>query len=460
MRTEQPDINLQSLIDSLATPTVIIDDQYHIVAANAAYCGSYATQPSAILGRTCHEISHHSPVPCHQNGEDCPHQRVFSTNAPFEVLHTHYHGDDSPDHVRIKAHPLTGANGKRYMIEGIIQLAPTQELSCEDMQMAGKSPALLACIENLQLAARTDAPVLVYGESGVGKELAAHFVHNQSPRKGRAYIAVNCAAIPETLFESELFGHERGAFTGCVGFKAGLVEQAGGGTLFLDEIGELPWAMQAKLLRFLDSGEFRRIGGKENRRVDVRIIAATNRILNSLVESGQFREDLYYRIAGIRVSIPPLRERLEDIPMLVQMLVSRLCKRGAGAACVLTPAVLRRLADYSFPGNVRELRNILQRAVAASPDGVIREEYLHLDAMDRSEFITGGKPPAYVPTPAAESTLSELELSQIVRLLEVHAGNRRKVANVLGISERTLYRKVKLYGIKVPMRKKSATYLS
>jgi transcriptional regulator with PAS, ATPase and Fis domain len=456
MKNRQPSINLQSIIDSQDSPTVIIDENYRIVAANASYCSSYGVRASKIVGRTCHEVSHHSPVPCHQNGEDCPHQRVFQTNSPFEVLHTHTDECNHPDRVRIKAHPLTGAEGKRYMIERIVRLAPSVDISCEEMRLVGRSPTLLTCIENLSLAAKTEAPVLIYGESGVGKELAARYVHDQSQRSSRPFIEINCAAIPESLYESELFGHERGAFTGCVGLKTGLVEQADHGTLFLDEIGEMPLPVQAKLLRFLDSGEFRRIGAKAKQRVDVRVVAATNRSLLTMVERGQFREDLYFRIAGIKVSIPPLRERREDVPMLAQVLLQRLCKRRPGPPCELTPAALKRLSDYRFPGNVRELSNVLQKAIAASHDGVIRAEHIHFDT------ITPGDQHEYVATPSgaqqdSAKSLDELETAHIARLLVVHGGNRRRVANVLGISERTLYRKIKLNRIEVPARAVGAT---
>jgi transcriptional regulator with PAS, ATPase and Fis domain len=443
VQKKQPVIALQSLINAQEAPAVIIDEDYRIVAANEAYCASYGVEPSQVVGRCCHDVSHHSPVPCHLNGEACPHRQVLTTDRPFEVLHTHYDRDNHPDRVRIKAYPLHDADGKRYIIESIARLATTHDISCEEMRMVGTSPALLACLENLTVAARSDAPALIYGESGVGKELAAQFVHHESRRSGNAYVELNCAAVPEALCESELFGHERGAFTGCAGAKRGLFEQADGGTLFLDEIAEMPLPMQAKLLRVLDSGEFRRIGAECARRADVRVVAATNKNLQVLVERGLFREDLYYRIAGIKVTIPPLRERREDIPVLAQVLVGRYCKRAGRRPCELTQRAMERLSAHNFPGNVRELCNVLQKAIAAAPEGLIRAEHIQFDSP--AETAARAASPAPDALPANGKSLSQLESSHIATLLDAHQGNRRKVANALGISERTLYRKIKRY---------------
>jgi len=386
------------------------------------------------------------------NGEDCPHKQVFATDKPFEVMHTHYDYANRPDRVRIKAHPLHGADGSRYLLEVINRLAPSTNLTCEDMQMVGQSPAFLALIENLIVAARSDAAVLIYGESGVGKELAAKFVHEQSTRKKNPYVELNCAAIPEALCESELFGHERGAFTGCAGLKQGLFELANGGTLFLDEIGELPLSMQAKLLRVLDSGEFRRLGGNNLIRVDVRVIAATNCNLMTMVTQGKFREDLYFRIAGINVSIPPLRERRMDIPALAEILIKRMCKPGHNV-CRLTHAAIERLVNYSYPGNIRELSNILQKALVTCDCNVIDAKHIHFNglsgiehpAMNSKRDDTRFKAGETLPTDGSVLSIAEVERRYISTLLEQHDGNRRIVANIMGINERTLYRKLKRY---------------
>ena len=445
---------IESLINARESPAVVIDKHYRIVAANRAYCTSYGVEPETIVGRRCHEISHHSPVPCHENGEDCPHKAVLASNSPFEVMHTHYDYANRPDRVRIKAYPIEAANGDRFVLESIHRLASVVHLTCEEMRMVGRSPAFLRCIESLTQAATSDVPVLLYGETGVGKEMAAEYIHQQSGRRGKSYVELNCAAIPETLFESELFGHERGAFTGCAGVKQGLFELADKGTLLLDEIGELPLSMQAKLLRVLDTGQFRRLGGTSQSRADVRVITATNQNLMSMVAEGRFREDLYFRIAGIKIQIPSLRERSMDIPALVDALIKRMCDQDKFERCHVTKEAMDRLMGYGFPGNVRELLNILQQALALSPDGIITAKHIRLDYRlahdqpNRSE-------PAHVPAPATGATaiptfqsLADAEANHIANLLEQHHHDLHVVATALGVSERTLYRKMKRYQLK------------
>ncbi len=439
-------IRVHSIVEAQECPTVIIDRDYRIVAANSAYCASYGVRREQVVGRHCHEVSHRSDRPCHLNGEACPHQQVFARAEPFEVLHAHFDASGRPDYVRIRAYPLQDTDGGVYLMEAIHRLAASVELSGEEMRMVGSAPAFLACMENLAVAARGDAPVLLYGETGVGKELAARFVHKQSVRRARPFVELNCAVLPEGLTESELFGHERGAFTGCIGRRQGLFEQAHGGTLFLDEVGELAPAVQAKLLRVLDSGEFRRVGGKQLIGADVRIIAATNRNLLALVAAGRFREDLYFRIAGIKVSIPPLRERRTDIPALAQALLARLC-RGKGHPCQLTRDAILKLCDYDFPGNVRELRSILQAAVARCTDGIIAAR--HIDLGERAAEVA----PPYTfgiglrRALAREPNLKEIELEYLLELLRRHGGRRKAVAEAMGVSERTVYRRIKQFGL-------------
>ncbi len=445
-------VDLKSVVDVQENPAVIIDSEYRIIAANKSYCRSYGVTEENIVGRCCYEVSHRSQVPCHQNGEDCPHRKVFETNEPFQVLHTHYDADDNPDHVRIKAYPLKNEDGSTVLMESIYRLVPRAlDISCEDMRMVGRSPAFLACIESLTVAAKAGGRVLIDGESGVGKELAARFVHDQSSRSGRPYVELNCAAITETLVEDELFGHERGAFTGCAGMKPGLFELADKGTLFLDEVGELPLAIQAKLLRVLDSGEFRRVGGQQKYTVDVNVIAATNRDLGTLVAEGKFREDLYYRIAGIRVTVPPLRERRSDIVPLAQVLIKRLT-RDSAVNYEMTNAAIEKLNAHHFPGNIRELSNVIQKAIAMSDDGVIDGKHIqfdHIPTKSRSASTASPAPEKGEAAVAQDScSIADLEATHIASLLRAYKGNRRKVASVLNISERTLYRKINRYHLR------------
>jgi two-component system response regulator AtoC len=442
---------LQSLIDVHENPFVLIDENYQIVAANQAYCVNYGVDKEKVVGRYCHEISHLSAVPCHQNGEDCPHQEVFRTGQMHEVVHTHFDSHNRPEHVRIKGHPIIAAGNKRYLGEAVFPIASSDELLCKDMQMVGNSPAFLACLDHLTRAAESDAAILLLGESGVGKELAAQYIHQRSSRNKQPLIVLNCASIAVDMFEDELFGHERGAFTGCVGRKQGLFELADQGILFLDEIGDMPLFMQAKLLRVLESGEFRRIGGTDTLRADVRLVSATNNDLLKKVEAGEFRHDLYYRIAGIDLRLPSLKERSSDIPALAQAIAKRITRVGM-PHCKFTQEALEKLQRYAFPGNIRELKNILLKAVSESNNGIIGAANIHLSQQPGNQLpnTLHDIPVDVLQTDVVNpvvSSIAELEAEHIAKLLQSYNGHRRHVADTLGISERTLYRKLKRYNL-------------
>ena len=444
-------INLQSIIDATDNGFVVIDKDYNIVAANQAYCAAYGINSEEIIGHKCHQVSHHSDVPCHLNGEDCPHKKVFETKVAHQVLHIHFDHNNEEEHVRIKGSPIYGTDGELFLGEAIFPIAKTDELSCDKQRMLGTSPAFLACVEEMAGAASSDVPILLNGESGVGKELAAKFIHNKSSRKAHPFVSIDCASISEGIFESELFGHERGAFTGCVGRRHGLIESAENGTLFLDEIGEVPLALQGRLLRALETGYFRRLGGREDLHVDVRIICATHNNLRMMVEQGTFRADLYYRIAGISITIPPLRERRADIAPLIKTMLEK-TKSNNGVAGRISDDALKMLQLYDYPGNIRELRNILQKAVAVSTGGLITVDLLQLNNFanvyinplaDRRK--NSRDPKAYAPS--TNRSLTDVEATHIESLLHQHDGHRAKVAEELCISERTLYRKLKQYNL-------------
>jgi DNA-binding NtrC family response regulator len=307
-----------------------------------------------------------------------------------------------------------------------------QEASSE---LIGKSRQLQEILSLIQKVAPTDSPVFIQGESGTGKELVANTVRRCSNRKEAPFIAVNCAALSENLIESEIFGHEKGAFTSAYQMKHGLVEVADKGTLFLDEIGEMPIGLQAKLLRFLDSGEFRRVGGNKTLHVDVRVIAATNKDLTAMIKSGAFREDLYYRLNVINITVPPLRDRKEDITELSRQFLKKYSKKLARSVKGFTSEALELLAAYRWPGNVRELENVIERAVIVCESGTIGAEDLSI--------------PSY--TAAAELTinpsLEEMEKTYILRVLKETGGNQSKASQLLGIDRKTLYLKLKKYGI-------------
>ena len=302
-------------------------------------------------------------------------------------------------------------------------------------EIVGSSPALRRVIDVASQAAPSQATVLVLGESGTGKELLARYIHERSVRARGPFIAVNCAAIPETILESELFGHEKGAFTGATGRKEGRFAKATGGTLFLDEIGELSWSVQVKLLRVLQEGEYEPLGGNTHK-ADVRIVAATNRDLVAEVAAGRFREDLYYRLNVIAITAPPLRARREDIPLLVDHFLGLYCAKNGRPRLHPTRGALDRLADYAWPGNVRELENVIERAVVLSRDETFGEG-------DLPDHVTSLAPSA--PTQLAfeiGTPLDEIELRVIRDTLRHTRGDKSVAAQLLGISTRTIYRKL------------------
>jgi PAS domain S-box-containing protein len=300
--------------------------------------------------------------------------------------------------------------------------------------MIGRSEAMQRVFRVIEQVARTDTTVLVTGESGTGKEMVARAIHISSNRSKGPFEAVNCAALPETLLESELFGHVRGAFTGATRDRSGRVEEAEGGTLFLDEIGEMPLSLQAKLLRFLQAHEYQRVGESSTRTADVRIVAATNRDLESCVESGAFRQDLYYRIKVIPIQVPALRDRREDIPLLAVNLLGEITRLVNRPGLTLTNAALEKLGCYDWPGNVRELVNALQYAATLASRRRIR-------AVDLPEEIKGKTKPRY------RTRTSPVEISLIQEALLRANGNRSAAARALGMNRVTLYRKMKQYGI-------------
>jgi two-component system, NtrC family, response regulator HydG len=302
-------------------------------------------------------------------------------------------------------------------------------------EIVGSSPAWRRVVDVATQAAPSQATVLVLGESGTGKELLARYIHERSHRTKGPFVAVNCAAIPETILESELFGHERGAFTGAISRKEGRFAKAANGTLFLDEIGELSPAVQVKLLRVLQEGEFEPVGGNTVK-ADVRIVAATNRDLVAEVHAGRFREDLYYRLNVIAVTAPPLRARREDIPLLVDHFLGLYCAKNGRARLVPTRGALERLVDYGWPGNVRELENVIERAVVLSRSEQLTEQDLP-DVIARAQ--------TQVPSTLSfeiGTTLDEIELRVIKETLRHTKGDKSVAAQLLGISTRTIYRKL------------------
>lgn len=310
-----------------------------------------------------------------------------------------------------------------------------------DREVIAVSPAMRHVMELASRVAPHPTTVLITGESGVGKEVVARAIHRMSPRRAGPLVAVNCAAIPEQLLESELFGHVRGAFTGAATDRTGLFEEANGGTLLLDEIGDLPPALQVKLLRVLQDSEIRRVGETRSRRVDVRVIAATARDLEADAAVGRFREDLFYRLNVVRLHIPPLRERPEDLEALATVLLRRAMDR-AGRTVTLAPEAMEAIRRHQWPGNVRQLENAIERAVVLSQDGVLRAEAFEGQGSGRSVQVTSQTDAAATPRPLKDA-VAEAERRAIVSALAACRGNRSQAARALGVSQRTLFYKLK-----------------
>jgi DNA-binding NtrC family response regulator len=308
-----------------------------------------------------------------------------------------------------------------------------------DRQIVGTGPAIERVRQFIERVAPSEGRVLLTGESGTGKELAARAVHHLSPRRDNPFVTVNCAAIPADLFESELFGHEKGAFTGAIKTRSGTFEQAHRGTLFLDEIGDMPLLMQSKLLRVLETGEVNCVGGSAPRRIDVRVIAATNRDLTRAVQKGEFRDDLFHRLNVVPIRLPALREHMEDFPDLVRHLLDNLSRGHGRRPHQVEPDALERLRARPWPGNVRELRNALERLVILTPGPVIT-----LQDVDTFLPPTAGAGPGNLPAPGTlRDMLRDVEKQLIERGLVAHQGNVTATARALGLERSHLYKKMR-----------------
>ena len=455
-RVEKTSIDLASLVNSHEKPFVVIDKDYRILAVNKAYEQEYGTSSESAIGKRCYQVSHGNQRPCSEEGEDCPHDHVFKNGEAKVCAHVHCDADHRMHHVKVSAFPLQGSNNELFLGECIEKISSMDAHLPGGERMVGNSAEFIACVNQLNIAASSDAPVLLLGETGTGKELAAEFIHQHSSRSSEPFQIIDSTVFTDSLFESEMFGHASGAYTGSVGDKQGLFELADGGTIFLDEVGDLPASQQAKLLRVLENGEYRRVGGKKTRKVNVRIICATNRHLWESVIAGAFREDLYYRIACLNIRLPSLRDRLDDIPVLAKTLLDGI-NRTMHSSYRLMPDASQQLKAYSYPGNVRELRNILFIAATRSQTraidaALIKSVINNLPNCIKAEEATlvEATHARVSPVPAGSAdkvTLKDLEAQHIGDLLDKYHGNRKKAAEALGISERTIYRKLKELGI-------------
>jgi DNA-binding NtrC family response regulator len=434
---------LVSFIEMAPEPHILFDRDYRVIAANKAYRAEYGGGRS-VIGRTCYDVSHHYSVPCDRAGEACPLARSLESEQRERVVHLHQ-TPRGEEYVNIELSPVrNGAGEIAWFIEKMEPLKVARGVS-ERSGLIGRSPAFQHMLELVARVAPSGASVLLQGESGTGKELVAQAVHDASKRAAHPFVTVDCSGLPETLFESELFGHEKGAFTGAIARKEGLIEAASGGTLFLDELGDIPLTMQVKLLRLLETGTYRRVGSNELRRADVRLVSATHRPLKQMVAEGRFRQDLFFRVNTFPITVPPLRERSEDLPLLIESLLERV---APGRRLTVSQPAMRALAAYPFPGNVRELRNVLERA-SLMCDG----EEIGLPHLDEEvcRGCAGGAPAAGMPALAATGEpsldLDEAQRQALLRAVRGHRGSRQELARRLGISERTLYRRLRAFGI-------------
>ena len=376
--------------------------------------------------------------------------RVIAPDVEVIVITGHGTVEDAVEAMKDGAYDFITKPFKRVQLERTIRRAAEKQALAlqnrrlqdrlDEIQGAGRiigaSPLILKTLDLVRQVAPSTATILIQGESGTGKELIADAIHHGSPRRERAFIKVNCAALPETLLESELFGHERGAFTGAVARKEGRFELAEGGTLFMDEIGEISPAMQAKLLRVLQSGEFERVGGTRTLTADVRLIAATNSDVAALVREKRFREDLYYRLNVITIHLPPLRARQDDIPLLAHHFLRKYAAKNAKTVGGFAEEALDILQTYAWPGNVRELENVIERAVVLTRSSVI-------SPADLPEALVGADQAARHLVISIGTPLEEVEDRLIEETLRYTKGDKTLAAKLLGIATRTIYRRVK-----------------
>jgi len=437
-----PSAEIITILDGYSAPSILVSIDYRILAANHAYRNRYAHGRNPCQ-EYCYAVSHNSRVPCDQAGEQCPLQDSRTTGELQRILHVH-HTPNGTEHVEVETRPIRNEAGEILYYVEILRHIGIASTHSKNQGLIGNSPPFKRVLELVRRVAESNVTVLLLGESGVGKELIAQEIHRISKRARQAFVPVECSGLTESLFENELFGHEKGAFTGAYTRKTGLVEAAHGGTLLLDEIGDIPLSIQVKLLRLLETGTYRYVGSVELEHTDFRLICATHQNLEAMVKAGTFRRDLYYRISTFPIRLPALRERREDLPPLVDALLRKI---NSPRKLSLHPETMDLLADYHFPGNIRELRNILERASILTDGNTILPNHLPkecrtpqdlLDPFSEEIGIDEDDPKEILP-------LDVVEERYLQRILVRYPNAKREIAEKLGISERTLYRKARCF---------------
>jgi len=421
------DPSIARMLDGFEYPAILVTPEYQILATNNHYREIFGTIPSSKIAH-CYKVSHGYDVPCDQAGEDCPLAAAAASGHKERVLHIHQ-TPRGREHVDVEMLPILDESGELKFFVELLKPLPVASKTIAGQPLVGASPAFNKMLGLISRVGPTGAAVLLLGESGTGKELTAGAIHGASSRSEKSLVTLECAGLNEMLFESELFGHVKGAFTGANYTKQGLIESANGGTLFLDEIGDIPYPLQVKLLRLIETGTYRPVGSTEVKQADFRLICATHKNLFQMVEDGDFRQDLYYRINVFPIHIPSLAERRGDIPLLARLMLKG---KENGKNHRLTEAAMALLKEHQYQGNIRELRNILSRAVILADTSVIEESTIQ-------ECLNPGTAHHQAPR---QLDLKTLEDNYLKTLLEYYDGDKAKVAEIAGISVRSLYRKI------------------
>lgn len=446
------------VLEGFDYPAILLNAHYEILAVNSLYQQAFGELRFAGTPHYCYQVSHGYDKPCDQAGESCPLNRVKDSGGKERVLHIHQTRNGT-EHIEIDMLPIHNQESEITFFVEVMKPIPLASGHRKQRTMVGRSPAFLRMLDRISKVSKSDASVLLLGDTGTGKELAARAIHESSARSNQPLITLECSGLTDNLFESELFGHVKGAFTGAHSAKKGLVELANGGTLFLDEIADVPLSMQVKLLRLLENRTFRAIGGTEEKTSDFRLVCATHKNIGQLIREERFRGDLYHRINVFPVRLPSLRERIEDLPVIANSLLSQLAPERT---IRLTESALALIARQPLTGNIRELRNILNRAVVLEAGSTLDHRVI-AECLDVESAIIGATasisaaPSSSVPSSAVPSNavhsppamsagwtdLKTLESTYIQRMHTAFGGDLNRMAEVLGISMRSLYRKLK-----------------
>lgn len=422
---------MSQMLEAYDVPAILVTVDYEIIASNKIYEAKFGSIDFTSKPN-CYAVSHGYSTPCDQAGEDCPLLAAKESKHKEKVLHIHQ-TPNGREHVDVEMIPIFDSSGDLSFFVELLKPIPLASGKAINQKMVGASLTFSKMLKSITHVAKSDVNVLLLGETGTGKELVSQAIHMGSLRKNKPLVTLECAGLSESLIESELFGHRKGAFTGANANKIGLVQHADGGTLFLDEIGDVSLATQVKLLRLIESKTFRRVGGTEVRTSDFRLICATHKNLTELIEQGQFRLDLYYRINVFPINVPSLRERTSDIPLLVDHLL-----RQESSKLHITESAMNILKSHEFKGNIRELRNLISRASVICETSKIDEKIIR-DCINFDKPINQNQ---QTQPQNINTSLKELERKYIIKLSEKHANNKTKMAEEAEISIRTLYRKI------------------